>query len=339
MILNLFTIVILFVAGLSILLGVFLALSSLNLYRKWGKQLSQEGRSKGEEWAYLMALVAVVVLIVRIMSWPLFYATLASYVPLVQGAMCIYGVTRISPNLSNFLQVLKPVVFFLIGAWLILHHLDRTTKTSPLMRRKLLFLFIVSLFVSIDGGLDTLYFLSLNPRTPVSCCTTIFDIPSRATALISRSILGPMYEGFMLPLYYTSNLALLASLGFILWKGPLETNPKRRGIMGGVLLFTIINLTVTGLALIETIAPRLMGLPHHHDPYCLPLHVPDSPFIIALFMLGTFAPGWALMIEFLGWEKETAAIIPLYLRRLYGLSFLSLSASLAMVSVHLLIPR
>ena len=51
------------------------------------------------------------------------------------------------------------------------------------------------------------------------------------------------------------------------------------------------------LAMIETIAPRLMKLPFHHCLYCLWQYVPDSILIFLFFAIVIFAPVWALLLE------------------------------------------
>ena len=78
--------------------------------------------------------MAVVILFIKLLSWPFFYATLQSYVPSIHGAMCIFGVTRIQPNMTTIAQILKPLVFFAVGAWLLLNRLDRKTETAPLLK-------------------------------------------------------------------------------------------------------------------------------------------------------------------------------------------------------------
>ena len=92
-----------------------------------------------ENKAYLSLLLAIVLLGIRIIDWPIFYATLASYIPDITGAMCIYGVTQVAPNITKPMEVLKPFVFFLIGLWLIIYMMDKSAKSYPLMRRKLFF--------------------------------------------------------------------------------------------------------------------------------------------------------------------------------------------------------
>ena len=125
--------------------------------------------------------------------------------------MCIFGVTQAQPLMSGLLQIIKPVVFFLIGAWLLLNRLDRKTETSPLFRKKFLFLSVVSIFVLSDSVIDFLYLTGFDIKVFVSCCTTFFDLPDRGVAGMAVSLLGEGYGRYLLPLYYISGLAFTAS--------------------------------------------------------------------------------------------------------------------------------
>ncbi|MBI5043604.1 MAG: hypothetical protein HZC10_07215 [Nitrospirae bacterium] len=127
MIINAFTIILLFVAVISVILGIAALYSSFLLFRKWKKDMSNEERTRLENKAYLTLLLAVVLLGIRMIDWPIFYATMASYIPDITGAMCIYGVTQVAPKIIKPMEVLKPFVFFLIGLWLIIYIMDNNS--------------------------------------------------------------------------------------------------------------------------------------------------------------------------------------------------------------------
>ena len=69
--------------------------------------------------------MATVCLPVLVLNWAIFYAMLASFVPEVPGAMCIYGVTRIMPGTTFFIQFAGPIVIFVLGTFLLLEHAPR----------------------------------------------------------------------------------------------------------------------------------------------------------------------------------------------------------------------
>lgn len=332
MILNALSITMIFIGALSALLSIWGGISSLILYRKWKRPAAPEEKTSLEDRSYLILLIMVIVLLVRLINWPLFYVTLQSFISDIEGAMCIFGVTQVKVGLTRFSEILKPITFFLIGGWLILHVLDRATKTSPLMRRKLFLLSIISLLVLIDSLGDIFLILGIAPESLVSCCTTITDILNRPTRTTPESIFGPQYAQFLQSIFLITHLALIGFVGLI-----LRSKKPRRAILGFLCLFSIVNAVLFLLSQIEVFAPRMMHLPFHHCLYCLWQYVPDSIVMYLLFILGTFSVGWGFTIELFGRQGEAADLLPGYLRKIYWFAFFFLSASLMMLLIHLMI--
>lgn len=336
MIINAFAVIALFVALLTVLLSVLLAVSSVRIYMSWGDVRLMEERIAIENRSYLLLNIAVAVLFVRLLSWPFFYVTLQSFVPDVPGAMCIFGVTQVKPYLSSIVQIFKPSVSFAIGGWMLLNHLDRTTETAPLFKRKFLFLFIVSILIFADSGLDLFYLTGFRVSNPVACCTTLFDLPERMTASVSVSILGEGYERYLLPLYYLSGLSFivlhLISYHRISLKG---SSTLRFTVTGAVIALT--NAVITIFTMFEVIAPRVMHLPYHHCIYCMWQYVPTSILVTALFIIGTFSPGWALILDIAGRHDETATTLERYLKGLSLLGIAGIGGSMVMTTVYLLL--
>ncbi len=332
MILNALSITMIFIGVLSVLLAIWGGISSLILYRKWGRSSTPEEKTSLEDRSYLVLLIMVIVLLVRLINWPLFYVTLQSFISDIEGAMCIFGVTQVKVSLTRFLEFLKPIIFFLIGGWLILHILDGATKTSPLMGRKLLLLSIISLLVLIDSIGDILLMIGIAPESLVSCCTTITDILNRPTRTTPESIFGPEYAQSLQILFFITHLALIGFIGV-----SLKFKTFRKPILGLLFLFSLLNAILFLLSQIEVFAPAMMHLPFHHCLYCLWQYVPDSILLFTFFSLGTFSVGWGFTTELFGKHGETVDLLPLYLRKVYWFAFFFLSASLVMVIIHLLV--
>jgi hypothetical protein len=338
MILNALSITMIFLGVLSVLLAIWGGTYSLILCRKWKRPSRPEEKTSLEDRSYLVLLIMVIVLLVRLINWPLFYITLQSFISDIEGAMCIFGVTQVKPGLTRFLEFLKPITFFLIGGWFILHILDRATKTSPLMRRKLFLLSIISLLVLIDSLGDIFLILGIAPESLVSCCTTITDILNRPTRTTPESIFGPEYAHPLQVLFFITHLALIGIIGITLKSKTLEiTFLRRRPILGLLFLFAILNAFIFLLSQIEVFAPRMMHLPFHHCLYCLWQYVPDSIAMYLFFILGTFSVGWGFTTELFGRHGETADLLPIFLRKIYSFAFFFLSASLIMLVIHLLV--
>jgi hypothetical protein len=332
MILNALSITMIFLGVLSALLAIWGGISSLILYRKWKRPSAPEEKTSLEDRSYLVLLIMVIVLLIRLINWPLFYVTLQSFISDIEGAMCIFGVTQVKAGLTRFLEFLKPTNFFLIGGWLMLHVLDRATKTSPLMRKKLLLLSIISLFVLIDSMGDIFLMIGIAPESLVSCCTTVTDILNRPTRTTPESIFGPEYAQSLQVLFFITHLALMGFIGVT-----LKFRIFRRLILGLLSLFAILNVFVFLLSQIEVFAPRMMHLPFHHCLYCLWQYVPDSIIMFLLFILGTFSVGWAFTTDLFGKIGEASDLLPNYLRKIYWFAFFFLSAFLIMLIIHLLV--
>ena len=145
MIVNAYAILSLFACGLQCAVAMWLTGRWLNSRRVWSSGWTDGGAEAVERNAYLMMTLALVLLGLGLASWPLLYLLLQSYVPSWPGVMCIDGVTRIGtgslgasrflPGLLTALQVFKPLLMLMGGAWLVIYLANRATSNAPLMRR------------------------------------------------------------------------------------------------------------------------------------------------------------------------------------------------------------
>ena len=172
MVLNAFALISNFVGLISLLLTVGAALSALHFHRRLKASESPDERVRAETRIHLSLLLLFTAFLVRLATWPLFYLLLQSLIPIVPGAMCIYGVTQVMPALTLFLQILKPLAFFLIGGWLIFYSLDLSLRNHPLMGKSIRLLVAASTVAALDGVAELLFiFIFSPPGVAVSCCT------------------------------------------------------------------------------------------------------------------------------------------------------------------------
>jgi hypothetical protein len=336
MILNVFTIIQIFIGSLSLLLMAWAGLLGLRLALQWKRSSEPEDRASIEDGSHLVLLVAVVVLGIRLINWPLYYATLQSFVPDIEGAMCIFGVTQVERTLTGLSELFKPVSFFVIGGWFALHFLDQQTRTSALMGRKLLLLSVTAVVVVVDASLDIAQMLKIGPDRIVSCCTTVTDVLDRPTRLVPQSAFGPAYSSFLGKGYFVVNILMIVLLGLLCARVNSEgLRPWRRLVLAFVFLVALFNAALFLLSQIEVHAPQIMNLPFHHCIYCLWQYVPDTILMYAFFIVATSATGWALLLDILGRSEESMETLDRYVRRLYGLASVCYAASLIMNSVHL----
>lgn len=305
------------------------------LYQALRKAETPAERGHIEDQSYLLFSLILVALIIRLLHWPLFYLTLHSFIPQVNGAMCIFGVTQVREPLTRFLEMIKPLEFFLIGGWLILHHLDRASLTNALLGRKLVFLVFLSAVILAEVLGDLILFFTLSPNILVSCCTTVTDILSRPTSTLPQSIIGPQYKTGIEALYWLLQFILIGLNGYLalaIQGRPLEKG--KRILLTLIGFLSLINAAAFLLVQIESFAPRFMGLPYHHCLYCLWQIVPASIILYLFFIMGTMGPGWAWMVDRFGRKGEAEGFIPRVVAALLFFSAFSLAASLGLTLFH-----
>jgi hypothetical protein len=312
MILNAYSIVYLFSTILIGGLSLFLVAISLRVCLSPRKKetLPEHLHERG----YLLLHMAHVILVAEAFTLPLFYITLQSFVPYIQGAMCIFGVTQAQGTLSGIVQISKIFLFFLIGWWLLIDRLDNKTERSPLFRRKTLFLFFVSIFMVLDSVLQIYYIMGFDVEVDVACCTTVFDLAERKTSVISSSLLGENYQSELFFLYYLSNLLLLVLLWVNYRRAYKQKSLPLLLIITSV--FAVVNAFVTIIAYFEVISPEVMDIPGHHCIYCMWQYSPLSVVFTFLFVMGTFMPGWALLLYLSGRHEETHLPLASFIKRL-----------------------
>lgn len=338
MIINIYTIIMLFVAFLSLSLGIFLLYTTTKTLISFKSILPAETKSRFEKRGYLIFLAACVALSVRMIVWPWFYFMLQSFVSEVPGAMCMFGVTQILPSTVTFLQIIKPISFFIMGGWLLCYYVDKSTPTTPLARKNLFFLLIVCGVLLADSIADIYYVICMKPLMSVSCCATFFDVPLRPSAMIPQAIFGRNFQKILFFVYYLTTIILIALLFTSLSKKWVSVaSLPQKIIFYSQYALGIINIPVVICTVLENIAPRLMQLPYHHCIYCFMGNgmVPDAPIMLGLFVIGTFAIGWMGILRLLCRDTETQFVTEKLLMKVNTLSAFCLLASVIMVTVHI----
>lgn len=342
MILNSYAVLMAFVASIRLLLGLFtLGLGTAAWRAAAAAPRSSEARSTLEDRCYLLFLLALLLITLNLVSWPLLYLLLQSYVPEWPGVMCIYGVTRIGedslgpaaflPGLLTLMQLTRPALVFAGGAWFVLYLLNRQTQTAPLLGRLLLLLLPVAALAVADAAADLVYLgIPKQEEFPTGgCCTAAFGEGTdrfQPTSLWGEAAHPWLWAGF-----YGGNLALILAL-------VAATRPRLRpeGVgMGLLLLLGVGTLAAGALFLVEIAAPRILQLPYHHCPYDLIPEAPESVVTIVLFLGGFFFLGWAAVVRGFGRVPETQSLLPGTVQGLLRLSLWSYLASLAMLSLEL----
>jgi len=334
LILNLPTLLLLFVLGLLGLLGALLAVLGGSLSLSPGhEEIPGEpppGWRRSADAALGLALRSG--LLLSLLALPLLYLTLASYVGRIPGSMCVYGVTQRATVELRALELGLPLSLFLLGLVLLLQRLDVDSPGAPHRQqaRGAAFLAGAALVWATLRGFA--YLLAEKGGAPVSCCTTVQQLAP-----------GPgffQYLGFTLPQGEASLLpSLLAAggtgLGLLLagWLGS-RLRPRALRPVGLALgLAALGNAALFLQALGEGVAPRVLGLPFHHCPYCLMADLPDTTVAVAAAALSLACALWAAWVSV--FSSEDSAESRRLVLTLWRSAALLLFGSVALVLFHL----
>jgi hypothetical protein len=346
-ILNAYAVLDAFISLLRLGLGLLSFAIALSAWQSWQRfAQSPEQRKALEDRCYLVFLLASLLLVLNVLAWPLFYLLLQSYVTEWPGVMCIYGVTRIGagsrgssrflPPLLATLQITKPLLVFVSGAWFVLYLLNRRTRTAPLTGRTLLILLVASLLASADAVAEIAYLVIPKKEEFLSsgCCRALFDTDSSPARFVPKTVLGEHGGAWLYTAYYSVNAAMIAALLGVVglcrrrlpaaWLAPL---------LGAALLCLVVNTVF----LIEEAAPRLLRLPNHHCPYDLVSEAPRSLAAIALFFVGSFSVGWGCVVGWLGNGPEPTPLLGGAVGRLFGVGVIGYALSVLILSVELVL--
>jgi hypothetical protein len=346
MILNAYAVLDAFLALLRLPLGVLVVVVSAYLSWEWRYAASPERRGSSEDRFYLLFLSAFVLVGMSLASWPLLYLVLNSYVPEWPGAMCIYGVTRIGagslgaarflPGLVTSVQLSKPAIVFLAGAWLVLYRMNRATANSPYMSRMLAALMGLGMAAAFDASLEIVY-LAIPKREEfltAGCCTAAFDASDYLSRFAPKARIPENFHSWLFAGYYSVHLLQSSLLLMYVFSDGLERN--RRWLMSA-LIGTVVSVPVAAIFLIDVATPILLHLPYHHCIYDLITQVPESIVALGLFVSGSFAVGWAGVAAWCANCAETAAFSRQASRKLAGAATVGYLGSVLMFSIELML--
>jgi hypothetical protein len=289
MIFTVTTVVVLVIGILTLALALYGGFVSLSVVE--GQSGSSDEQQASERKYYLLGMIGLIVLAARLLNVPIFFWMLQSLVPYCPGAMCVYGVVNVGAPYSIVALVMKLVLPFIYGLWIVFEFVNR--RQPILIFTKNLaqsFLLVLVPLVLADSAVDVLLVASIRP-VYAPCCSSIYDIDPPFSP---SAILGPEFG--MLIVLATVSVAI--TLILVQW-----FSDRSRHIP---IVTLVLSLAVAFLYLVtihDTLAPVVLGLPDHHCPYCLFQEFPDTAFFAGLFWIGVAAAGWRASIS-LVWERR-----------------------------------
>ena len=357
MILNSFAILDVFVTLIRLGLACVILWLAIPTLRQWnlsGKRGDILQKEDLENRSYLVSLLAFLFLFANLVSWPLLYLLLQSYVSQWPGVMCIYGVTRIGtgsqtisrflPPLLSGLQLLKPVLVFQGGVWASLYIANRTAKSSPLMPRMLVCLVTLGVLGVLDSLAEAAYLFipKMEDIPEVGCCTVSADDENR---FLPTAFFEKQARYWLTPGFYGMGGGMALGLFWYLQtsnskKGSPETGsslPGRPAILGFLFLGSLLSVFCGWMYLIDVAAPNWLHLPDHHCPYDLIPGTPEVVLGVAAFVMGTFSVGWAFLVAILANNPETRETIPPLIQRILTLGFFSYLGAMVMATMESLV--
>lgn len=344
MILNSYAVLDAFVSLLRMLIGILVVVLVLAAWWKGREATTAESRTGLENDFYLLFLLAFLLVSLNILSWPLLYLLLQSYVPEWPGVMCIYGVTQIGvgsigtsrflPELLRILEISKPALVFAGGAWFVLYLLNRRTATFPMHNRILWGLLGVGFLATADAATECAY-LAIPKKEKflaAGCCAEAFDSQEQSSKFLPSALFKEDRRPILYAAYYGVNGGLILTL----WLAARWFRVGAGAIGSAFLLLGgILAVPISAVFLIEVVSPTLLHQPYHHCPYDLVPQVPESVLAVVLFLWGTFCVGWASVAAWFGRSSEALPFIPDMVHSIQMVACWCYLGSMLMISMEL----
>ncbi|MCD6654525.1 MAG: YfhO family protein [Sulfurovum sp.] len=239
----------LFVEGTIGLLFIFSFYFAYMILTRWNFNSPSKLQYTLEKRDYFVSLILYFALTSKVILLPFFINLLNSLSEKLPGAMCAAGVVSAN-EYGQILLILKVVIIFVSGTWLILNAKDKLEVNLPYIKSRyylylaLFFLIILELFV------EYLYFTNISTEEVVLCCSAIYGANSGGLTLpLGLDIVGILY------LFYATWVLLFLTYIKKYWFINTAAN--------------IMYLVLSFYALTYFFSTYVYELPTHKCPYCL----------------------------------------------------------------------
>ena len=265
----------------------------------------------------LLPLVAAALAATAVVSIPVGWLLLESWIPRWPGVMCVAGVRRIGegtvgasrflPDLAAALDFTRILVLFAAGAWLVL----RRSAAVGASRRAAIAAALLGAVALVDGAAS--FGFAVLPREEVhleaGCCT----VPQRGDERLAvQADGGDGLSGLLI-----GGAALLGA-GALAARGRAGTGLLPLGVFA---LLAAASLPLAARFLAEVAAPAVLGLPYHRCSWCALERAPETAVGALLAVGAACSAGWAFLAR---WDDGPPAARPLLGAASFG--FLGLAA-------------
>ena len=302
-------------AGFIILiLGVFACRTAVRVLRLWNPSSDSNLQIKLENEIWLASTLVEYGLGFQILTLVLFILAADNFCQVIVGAMCATGSLRANSFGIPALLV-KIAGVFLYGFWIVLHKLDISCETYPLVKIKYIYLLLILPLLFTDILLQTLYIAYLSPDIITSCCAVVFG----SAATTGQNLLEGFSQTELLFLYY-GTVAVLLVMGCILLK---------RWLLPVAVVFSASWFWFLGLAtvaIISVFSSYIYAMPYHHCPFCIlkPQYHYIGFVIYAALIPGSFFGLSAALVETVKNKDDLAGPVRRFQRLAVKISLLLL---------------
>jgi len=246
------------IAGLIILaLGIFAGRTAIRVLRYWNPSSDSNLQIRLENEIWLASTLVEYGLAFQIITLILFVLAADTFCQVIVGAMCATG-ALLANNFGMPALLVKIAGVFLYGFWIVLHKLDISSESYPLVRIKYTYLLLILPLLLADITLQTLYIAYLSPDIITSCCAVVFS----SSAETGGNLLQSFPQETILLLFYSSVIGLIV-LGCLLLK---------RWMLPLAAVFSTCWLWFLGLAtvaIITVFSSYIYAMPYHNCPFCI----------------------------------------------------------------------
>ncbi len=312
----------LLLSATAVVLGVFVLEPAYHFFRNW-KGAGQEEMYELEKEFYLASTIVLIIFVIRLFSIPLYFWTLQGLVPMIPGAMCLWGVFNAQPTLcwtSLFIKFTLPALYM---GWIIVYGVNNLCKRNPLMRGLILLFLAFFPLLILDSVVDLSIFLSLNP-IHVVCCTNAIDTWPK----VIPSVIGGIHGQYLLLLVFYSFGILFSAL--------VNYSMKFNKLLFLAHFISPLLLTLTIFTISEVFTPVILHTPFHFCPFCLFSEAPFSILFLIFFWISISSLWWPLITGIISRSDSSAQQIEANIRKkILTLSSFSMIISLIIISLLL----
>lgn len=238
----------LFAELLLLIFNTIALFGAIKIIKHWDFSSTSDGQYHLEKVSYLISLIITVSLLFNIFLLPYFAYTIEQLSTIVPGAMCGAGVIAAN-SYGNPLLLLKILILFFVGLWLIINREDLKATNYPYTKKKFAFFIFIFALMLTSSLLEVAYFTHISLEKPVACCSVIFGFSGSNGIPLGLNV--PM----LLALFY---LFFILNLLFIWQKKPLP-----------LALSSLLFLYVAYEAVIHFFGTYIYQLPTHICPFCM----------------------------------------------------------------------